>query len=74
MTISSFKLTDRELSILRRGLNNLFRLQNGFGAAVDDDIQVLIQIRDDIDEYFDEMERRASDQMVIEDNIELGME
>jgi len=34
----------------------------------------LVQIRNDIEEYFDEMERRASDQMVIEDNIELGME
>jgi len=73
MTISSFKLTDKELVVLRRGLNRLFRLQNSF-AAVDDDFQTLVQIRNDIDEYFDEMERQASDQMVIEDNIELGME
>jgi hypothetical protein len=74
MTVSSFKLTDKELVVLRRGLNRLFRLQNGFGAVVDDDFQILVQIRNDIEEYFDEMERRASDQMVIEDNIELGME
>jgi hypothetical protein len=74
MTVSSFRLTDKELVVLRRGLNRLFRLQNGFGAAVDDDFQILVQIRNDIEEYFDEMERRASDQMVIEDNIELGME
>jgi hypothetical protein len=74
MTVSSFRLTDKELVVLRRGLNRLFRLQNGFGAVVDDDFQILVQIRNDIEEYFDEMERRASDQMVIEDNIELGME
>lgn len=84
MTVSSFKLTDNELSILRRNLNKLFvayQMKDSFShlddldkAIMHQDMQILFEIRDDIDEYFDEMERRASDQMAIEDNIELGME
>jgi len=84
MTISNFRLTDNELAILRRNLNRLFvayHLKDSFShlddldkAIMHQDIAILCEIRDDIDEYFDEMERRASDQMAIEDNIELGME
>lgn len=84
MSISNFRLTDDELLILKRNLDKLaiaYHEHDSFSHLDDLDFTIMHQdmatlsmIHDDIELYFDEMERRASDQMVIEDNIELGME
>lgn len=72
--MNSFNLSDRELNVIRKILTDSLS-KNSYGDFLNlgVDLHVVMSIRDDIDMYFDVMESRASDQMLME-NIHLGME
>jgi len=77
MVISNFRLTESELFILKRSLDKFlinyhgsYELDGLDKAILHQDIAVISAIRNDIEEYFDDLEKRASDQVVIESNIE----
>lgn len=82
--MNNFRFTDKELKALCNNLNRIFaaysRGRYPFDKLIETEIpivhqemQLLFQIRNDIEEYFDELEKKAEDQMLT-DNIELGME
>lgn len=82
--MNNFRLTDKELKALGNNLNRMFaaysrgkypfdKLTETEIPIVHQEMQLLFQIGHDIEEYFDDLERKAEDQMLM-DNIELGME
>lgn len=78
MSISNFRLTDDELLILKRNLDKLaiaYHEHNSFSHLDDLDFTIMHQdmatlsmIRDDIELYFDDLENRAKQQMMEEEN------
>jgi len=82
--MNNFRLTDKELEALCNNLNRMFaaysrgkypfdKLTETEIPVVHQEMHLLFRIRDDIEEYFDDLERKAEDEMLT-DNIELGME
>jgi len=78
MSISNFRLTDDELLILKRNLDKLaiaYHEHDSFSHLDDLDFTIMHQdmatlsmIRDDIELYFDDLENRAKQQMMEEEN------
>jgi len=78
MSISNFRLTDDELLILKRNLDKLtiaYHEHNSFSHLDDLDFTIMHQdmatlsiIRDDIELYFDDLENRAKQQVMEEEN------
>lgn len=71
----SFNMSDRELEIVRKVLSNSLD-NNRYGDFLNMrvDLHDVWNIKNDIDEYFDVMESRASDQMLFEQEMYNGME
>jgi hypothetical protein len=78
MSISNFRLTDDELLILKRNLDKLaiaYHEHDSFSHLDDLDFTIMHQdmatlsmIRDDIELYFDDLEMKAKQQMMEEEN------
>jgi len=78
MSISNFRLTDDELLILKRNLDKLaiaYHEHDSFSHLDDLDFTIMHQdmatlsiIRDDIELYFDDLENRAKQQVMEEEN------
>lgn len=72
--MANFNLTDKDLDVVKKVFTNVLS-KNGYGDFLNMgvDLHIVLAIRDDIEEYFDHMESRSGDQVLM-DNIHLGME